>query len=397
MRRTVPEFANGLLICSKPKGETVAIRSRCVREGQRLARFPIAQKSAHVLLQNSRIPSIHDHQKISLAMECRSHRISEMRRFCTEFGVLRSLPLIVAFTVAFSHCGCRAIRKIGDDGQSIAARRLSREGIKAMHDGKWTEAETLFSNALEISKADDRAHRGLAEAMWNRDETDTAIVHMENAVRLSGSDPKLVQRLGRMYLEQGRLAEATQQCEIALSAERNSADIWALRGDCLSRTGKNEQALAAYHRALALQPDFQSVQIEAAEIYRKQGRFDRLLATLDQMESSKEEEAISPRVDLLRGIAMRELGQHDEARRHFMIASQKNKDDAEPLLHLATVELHQSNSQAAKAAVERAYQLNPQLVQQTGWQKMIEPESPLMKTASARISDKAETIPQNSP
>ncbi|WP_231741935.1 tetratricopeptide repeat protein [Stieleria varia] len=268
--------------------------------------------------------------------------------------------------------GCRAIRKIGDNGESIAARRLSREGIKAMHDGRWDVAENLFGDALEISKADDRAHRGLAEALWNRGEHDAAIVHMENAVRLSAGDPKLVARLGRMYLENGRLEDANAQCQIALSAERNSADIWALHGDCLNEHGEVDEALSAYHRALALQPNHLDVQIQTAEIYRIKKRFDRLLATLDRIELNGDGADVPARVDLLRGIAMRQLGRTQEAHENFALAAKKNPDDAEPWLHMASIETEAKNFNNARQYVAMAMERDPQLVQQSGWSRLVD-------------------------
>ena len=54
--------------------------------------------------------------------------------------------------------GCRAIRRTVDSRQSIEARRLSREGLAAMHQDRWDEAEALFQSALELSHSDDRAY-----------------------------------------------------------------------------------------------------------------------------------------------------------------------------------------------------------------------------------------------
>ena len=165
-----------------------------------------------------------------------------------------SLSLLLIAAMLVFHSGCRAIRRIGQNQDSIAARRMSRQGIQAMRDGKWATAEKLFNDALTESDSDDRAHRGLAESLWQRDDRESAIRHMEQAVRLSAGEPKLIERLGRMYLDVGRLEDANQQCLIALEANRDSAPVWALRGDCLYQQERLDDALAAYHRALACSP-----------------------------------------------------------------------------------------------------------------------------------------------
>ena len=243
-----------------------------------------------------------------------------------------------------------------------------------MREGQWNTAEDLFASALDVSKADDRAHRGLAESMWQRDERDSAIMHMEQAVRLSAGDPHLVQRLGRMYLEVGRLDDADRQCTLALEADRQSAEVWALRGDCLAARNRPEEALAAYHRALALQPDYPSVQVEAAEIYRAQGRYDRLLATLERLEDGLGDEDQTARVHVLKGIAMKQLGIHDEAYRCFADAIEKDPHDPATHLHVASVCLQRSDIESARRHIDIATQLDPQSTHSHGLVRQLQAE-----------------------
>ncbi|GAA5506619.1 lipopolysaccharide assembly protein B [Novipirellula caenicola] len=273
-----------------------------------------------------------------------------------------NFALMILMIAVLALAGCRSIRRIGESRQSIAARRLSGQGFKAMHSNQWDVAETLFSDALEVSSADDRAHWGLAESLWQRGEHDAAIEHMEQAVRLSASDPKRVQRLGRMYLEVGRDQEAQQQSLAALAAARSSADVWALRGDCLLAAGQLPEALAAYHRALALQPDFPEVQLQAAEIYHREHRYGRLLATLDRLQDGMGTDATPARADVLQGIAMRQLGRSDEAQKCFVRATEKDPTDSTARLELATLLLDQGNVEAAKESLAMALRLNPNLV-----------------------------------
>jgi tetratricopeptide (TPR) repeat protein len=256
--------------------------------------------------------------------------------------------------------GCRAIRRYDESRQTIAARRLSRQGLEAMHAGQWDIAEGLFSDALDITRADDRAHWGLAESLWQRGERDAALEHMEQAVRLSASDPRLTRRLARMYLDLGRIAEAERQTLAALEADRESAEVWALRGDCLVHRGDHLSALAAYHRALAIQPDYPEVQLQAAELYRIQGRYDRLLATIDRLQDSLGTGDVCPvRGHLLRGIALRHLDRPLEAQHCFAEASRGAPLDPEPHLHLAELHLKMGDLAAARQSLAEATALAP--------------------------------------
>ncbi|TWU57414.1 tetratricopeptide repeat protein [Rubripirellula reticaptiva] len=268
-------------------------------------------------------------------------------RFCF------ALAAMVVLTLG----GCRAIGRFGESRQSIAARSLSGKGFQAIHEGRWELAESLFTDALEVSKSDDRAHWGLAEAYWKRGEKELAVQQMEQAVRLSAGDPKFVERLGRMYLDVGRAADADANSLLALQSKRDSPEAWRLRGDCLHAAGKNEEALAAYHRALALQPDYSEVQIKAAEIYLTDKRYDRLLATLDRLQDGVGIEAAPAKVDMLQGIAMRQLGRSDEALRCFVRASAKNPDDAAPHLEIAALALEGGEIEVARDSLASATRL----------------------------------------
>jgi tetratricopeptide (TPR) repeat protein len=285
--------------------------------------------------------------------------------------------------------GCRTIRKIGDERQALAARRLSRQGMQAMRRGRWEDAEGLFSQALNLSAADDRAHRGLSEAYWKRGQRQQAIHHLEQAVEMSAGDPRLICRLGEMYLAVDRLADANRQCERALAVERDSADIWLLRGQCLQAEGQDEAALAAYHRALALQPDLVEAKLQAAELYFRHNRYDRLLATLDQIDPSGQPSRLDPtRVHLLRGIAMRNLGRPQLAAKHFHKAAASAPSRAEPHLQLAAIELELGRPESAGHFIQQALQRDPELVRSSGWSDVL--LSPGQRVAAESASEPAD-------
>ncbi|MEM6468980.1 MAG: tetratricopeptide repeat protein [Planctomycetota bacterium] len=279
---------------------------------------------------------------------------------------------IVAVLLACQLAGCRTIQRIGDRGEVLDARKKSRLGMQALHQHRWQEAEQLFSEALTLSDGDDRAHRGIAETLWNRGETELALKHMQLAVKRSGSDPRLIGRLGAMYLEIGRLQDAEAQCDLALAAARDLPEVWTLHGDCLKARENREGALAAYHRALAIDPGLVSTKLRVAELYLGDDQYDRVLATLDQIDSSEEEAATPIRVHMLRGIAMRNLGRPELASKHFANAVERDPNRAEPHLQIAAIELEQGRIQLASRAVARAMELNPRLVQLSGWSAYLE-------------------------
>ena len=292
--------------------------------------------------------------------------------------VFRVSVLLLALV---SSGGCRAISRIGESNQALTARKLSRQGMEAMRRGQAGAAERLFGDALQVSDADDRAHRGLAETLWNRGEREKAIEHMEKAVALSAADPRLLGRLGQMYLQVGRIDAAEQQSLLALESERNSAEIWTLEGDCLRAREKAPEALAAYHRALAIQPDQIEVKLRVAELYLLEEKHDRLLATLDGIGAELDDTQIPQRVHLMRGIAMRQLGRHELAIRHFRQAIQRDPTTAEPHLQIAATELESGNTASAHESIARALDLDRPLVVASGWSNLLPATQPTQQVS----------------
>ena len=114
--------------------------------------------------------------------------------FC---GRLLGIALLAAI---WATAGCRVFRSQQVSDENISeARRLSLQGLDAQQRGQWERAETLFAAAILKCPSDERARYGYAESLWQRGAWQQALSHMEEAVRLSGSDPERLVRLGQMY------------------------------------------------------------------------------------------------------------------------------------------------------------------------------------------------------
>ncbi len=308
-------------------------------------------------------------------------------------------PLVLSASSVWSsllrrppHSGCRAIRRIGDSRQSIAARRLSGQGFQAMHDGQWEIAETLFTDALDVSKSDDRAHWGLAEAYWKRGERELAVEQMEQAVRLSADDPAFVQRLGRMYLEIGRLAEADTHSQSALRIRARFAGGMGIAWR-LSEGGRQAQrsvgGLSPRVGPATRFPGSPTPMPPKSTSHRE--RYDRLLATLDRLQDGTGVDDAPARVDILKGIAMRQLGRTEEAEQCFVRASSKDPTNAKPHLELASLAMERGDVTLAQQSLAVALKLNPTSVPTDAWMNDLHavngPGGPVMNTEQRLASE----------
>ena len=254
--------------------------------------------------------------------------------------------------------GCGFLRQVKTD-ELVMARQASLRGEQALRLGHWTHAERLYHQALQHSSNDHRAHRGYAEALWNRDARDTAIVHMEKAVRFSGEDPKVVVRLGEMYLANGDLTRAEYCAAQAISTDHALPTAWALKGNILFRSGKLDRALASFHRALSLQDRFPSVQLELTRIYRMQQRPRRALATLDVLSRGYESQATPQEVLFLHGLVLKDLGRYDDSVVRLTQAAQRGEPSARLLYELSESQWRAGNPDNARLSLLEALSLTP--------------------------------------
>ncbi len=258
------------------------------------------------------------------------------------------------------HSGCHSLRARRQTRALSDARQNSLRGAEKLQQQKLEEAEFLFTEALRSSSADERAQAGMAEVLWQREQSRQAIKHMTQAAAISGGNPDYLVRLGEMNLQQGALDEALAQAEAALLNQRRHAGAWTLRGKVLQQRGQWEEAMTCYHRALSEQPQNAPVQVALAEIYRQVGRPQRALATLDAMTDGQAVDRIGPEAWMLKGQALADLGETSAARNCLRNAALCCGQDAtEQLLAVARVQLETGDFAEARNCLDRAFEHDP--------------------------------------
>ena len=261
--------------------------------------------------------------------------------------------------------GCRGLRAERQTHALSTARQWSLRGSDFLQQEKYGDAENLFAEALRHSQADERAHWGMAEVLWEQGDEDQAIAHMEQAAVISGANPRganpdLIVRLGEMAFARGDYAGALKQADAALSSQRDHGGGWALRGKVLQHQSDWEGAKFSFHRALAAQEHYPEVQIALAEIYQTSGRPQRALATLDAMMDAVQEDEVSSTAWLLRGQAFADLGQQRDAKLCLRQASLNATDEeCELLLKVAEKQIDFGELAEARVCLGRALRHDP--------------------------------------
>jgi tetratricopeptide (TPR) repeat protein len=250
--------------------------------------------------------------------------------------------------------GCASNRAAREAEDLIAARQLTLHGLDAAGANNWSEAEELFRRAVSASPHDERAHHQYARALWHRDDRQTAILHMTQAVELSAGNPELLVELGRMYLWQGDLVLARQAGEQAIATDRQFAAAHALIGDVLLRQGRPEQALESFHLALALDTQQPLVTLAVADIYRQRAEHRRSLATLRPLNIKQLPPPVASQVCLLRGLSEKEIGRRHDALANLAQALQLGPPAADTLFVVAQARLEMGDAQSARETLRAA-------------------------------------------
>ncbi len=294
----------------------------------------------------------------------------------------RCVLLLIFLTWWSGLWGCTSLGHRWRPDDVVFARQIAQRGMDSVDAGDWQRAEGFFAQAVEVCPMDERVQSRYAEALWHRGARKDALEHMAEAVRLSGGEPERVIRLGEMYLATGDLRQAARLVDNVLASGRQLASAYRLRGDIRQRQGRLEEALADYHRALAIEPAYPEVQMAIAAVYHRQGRPQRVLSTLQAMAGTYPSGEEPAEMLYWQGLAYKALGRGEQALAHLVKAEERGLRSADLLCQVAEARYAAGDPVAAQATLQRALELEPQHRESLRLAELIQhaPDAPQMAT-----------------
>lgn len=148
-----------------------------------------------------------------------------------------------------------------------ASAKLAQPHLKAMLDGAKNNNEATIQSAVDAikqlslpPKGNRKASRaandeGLAALKANA--LDDAIAKFKEGVAADSSDQEIINNLGHTYILQGKIAEAAEAIQQALTLAPNRSSAWVNLAFTYAKSGKNEEAVAAYLLAYKFSPNQQ--------------------------------------------------------------------------------------------------------------------------------------------
>jgi len=282
---------------------------------------------------------------------------------------------LIAVTLAMALAGCASLGRNRNQDAIVSAREIALRGTDALQSGRLEQANQLFARAVEVCPVDERVRARYAESLWQQGSRAEAIENMQQAVQLSGGDPELQVRLGRMQLAVGNLQRAAQLADQTIHSGHELAASYRLAGDVLATENRWQEALARYHRALAIHADYPEVQYAIARLYLEHGQVRRALSTLQSLEGHYSKRDSPANLLYLEGLAYKSLGRFDPAIARLTEATKRGLNTADVYYHLADTHYRAGDPTNARLALQQALALQPGHSEATQLAHIIDPSS----------------------
>jgi tetratricopeptide (TPR) repeat protein len=166
--------------------------------------------------------------------------------------------------------------------------------------------------------------------------------------------------LGSVLQQTGRLQEAVEQYEAAISLDPDGAEEHNNLGDVLYQTGRVAEAMEQYEQALQIKPDYASAQNNLGEALFQTGRVPEAMEHFEEALRLNPNEA-SAHVNL--GNAFIQSGLLPEALEQFEQALKINPSDAAAHYDLGSILLQTGRFSEATQQYEEALRIKPDFVQ----------------------------------
>jgi len=162
--------------------------------------------------------------------------------------------------------------------------QMAFQAQEAVRAGDEVGGQKILESLLKEFPRQDEARAGLAESLRQAGAPERAVAVAKEGLQLDPKNDSLLNELIYAQAGAGNLAGALQADDQYIALRPSDANPWDDRGDALYIMNHDDEALDAYHKALAVKPDFAGFQefIKLGIVYAGQKKFDLADAALEQ-------------------------------------------------------------------------------------------------------------------
>ena len=182
----------------------------------------------------------------------------------------------------------------------------------------WQNSTELYEHTIAVTDGNHFAHLLLAKVLDANKETDKAIEHYQQALKLfpQGSDRNIEsrQRVAQLLLDKGQIDEAIIHCREILRSEPNDAVAHTKLGIALAAKNELDEAIAHYRLAIEQDPNYVNALINFGAALGAKGNLDEALT---QFRHALSIDPNSAPAHYNLGFALKLQGKLDEAIEHL--------------------------------------------------------------------------------
>jgi tetratricopeptide (TPR) repeat protein len=135
---------------------------------------------------------------------------------------------------------------------SILKANTKEEFVEAVR--KAAEGEISLQQFLELSQADIDNVTLLANALYEENRLDEALVLLEGLIALNDKDSRYFNAAGAIFIRQEKYDEAMEALNRSLELDQNNLDAYVNRGEVFLVGAKLEEAAADFEKAISMDP-----------------------------------------------------------------------------------------------------------------------------------------------
>ena len=156
-----------------------------------------------------------------------------------------------------------------------------QQGITALKEGKFQEAERLYCEILQTHPTHPYANHNLGTTLYTLGRLKEAEASYKKAIALKPDYTEAYYNLGNTLKELGRLNEAEASYKKAIALKPDYAVAHNNLGNTLKDLGRLNEAEASYKKAIALKPDYRTALLNRGQILFEKGEFELSLKDFD--------------------------------------------------------------------------------------------------------------------
>jgi tetratricopeptide (TPR) repeat protein len=168
-------------------------------------------------------------------------------------------------------------------------REKFSEGVELLQAEKWTEAEAIFKEILDMQPGIPEAHRNLGYIYAKQQDWPKAEASYLAALDLRPGDPGFTAALARVYKESGQDEKAMELLDQAAADNPEDASAQFNKGIFLLGEGRSEEAMTAFEAALAADPSMAEAHYHLGTLFVGQGKVAEALEHLEAYVASNPE------------------------------------------------------------------------------------------------------------